>query len=222
MTRRTAVFLLTPLPGVQAAEPWKVKDAAEWSSADRQKLRTNSPWAKEAVVGGATRTVRRKAAAPPPKSDPRKSATAPPPITSNNPTEHLVVVRATVRWASAQPFFDAIKKEKTKMAKESYILSLTGWPAYGPNSAGLPQGSMAAMLKDGAALERKGRDPITPSVVEEAQSLDGELFLFLFPKVAQPIEAPDKEVTFHVKAAGMEVRAKFVLKDMEYEGKLEL
>ena len=51
MPRRTAVFLLTPMAGVRAAEPWKVKNAEEWSSADQQKLRTNYPWVKEAAVG---------------------------------------------------------------------------------------------------------------------------------------------------------------------------
>ena len=71
-------------------------------------------------------------------------------------------------------------------------------------------------------LERKGKDPIYPDRVEILEGNNARLVVFLFPKEGQAIELGNKEVTFHCKMGAMDVKAKFQLKDMIYEGKLEL
>ena len=71
-------------------------------------------------------------------------------------------------------------------------------------------------------LERKGKDSIYPERVEILEANNARLVVFLFPKEGQAIEAGDKEVTFHSKLGAMDVKAKFQLKEMMYEGKLEL
>ena len=50
------------------------------------------------------------------------------------------------------------------------------------------------------------------------QSVD---IIFVFPKT-QPIAADDKEVEFILKLGQVEAKRKFNLKDMVYNGKLEL
>ena len=82
---------------------------------------------------------------------------------------------------------------------------------------------MEERLKDSTHLERKGKDPIAPAQVETGQAADGSsIMMFLFPKGSQPIEANDKEVVFVTQMGPMGVKAKFVLKDMVVNGKLEL
>ena len=153
----------------------------------------------------------------------------------------MPVIKANVRWESAKPFFDSIKKDKTPQAKEFYILSLSGLPSGGRQGQGggrpadgkgkdgkaMPSPEerlkrMAAALKQSTKLERKGKDPINPEIVEGIETSGGPIYVFLFAKTGQPIEVEDKEVTFHTKTGPMELKAKFVLKDMQYEGKLEI
>ena len=82
---------------------------------------------------------------------------------------------------------------------------------------------MQQRIKDATRLERKGKDPIAPAQVEIGQSSDGRsIMMFLFPKGSQPIELADKEVSFLTAMGPMKVKAKFVLKDMVVNGKLEL
>ena len=145
-------------------------------------------------------------------------------------------IKSTVRWESAKPFFDSVKKEKTKEANEFYILSLAGLPS-GNRQGGRPQEGkdgkaapspqdrmkrMAAALKTSTKLERKGKDPINPELVEVVETQGGPVYVFLFARTGQPIALEDKEVTFHTKAGAMELRAKFVLKEMQYEGQLAI
>jgi hypothetical protein len=58
--------------------------------------------------------------------------------------------------------------------------------------------------------------------VQPAQTNNGTILVFFFPRAAQPITLDDKDVTFHQKLGPMELKAKFALKDMVYQGKLEL
>lgn len=81
---------------------------------------------------------------------------------------------------------------------------------------------MAAALKTSTQLERKGKDPINPELVEVVETQGGPVYVFLFARTGQPIALEDKEVTFHAKAGAMELRAKFVLKEMQYEGQLAI
>ena len=136
---------------------------------------------------------------------------------------------------------DASKRQRSKEAQSYYILSATGLPMMGqgqgrarpgqekkgegaapPPSAEERRNAMVARFKEGTMLERKGKDPIYPERVEILEANNARLVVFLFPKEGQAIEVGDKEVTFHSKLGAMDVKAKFQLKEMMYEGKLEL
>lgn len=46
--------------------------------------------------------------------------------------------------------------------------------------------------------------------------------VFFFARQRNPITLEDKEVTFHSRYGAIELKTKFTLKDMVYQGKLEL
>ncbi len=147
-------------------------------------------------------------------------------------------IKVTVRWESAQMIIDASKRQRSKEAQSYYILSVTGLPMMGQGrgrpgqekkgegaTAASPEerrNAMVARFKESTMLERKGKDPIYPERVEILEGNSARLVVFLFPKEGADIAVGDKEVTFHSKMVAMDLKAKFSLKEMMYEGKLEL
>jgi hypothetical protein len=142
-------------------------------------------------------------------------------------------VKATVRWESASIIQDAMKRQLPEAAKGHYLVSVSGMPMMGmmgggpggPPGAAPPDPAqmeerrkrMMEGLKQNTELQRKGKDPIKPAQVVPQR---GNMLLFLFPQGSDPIDADDKEVTFLCKLGRMQVKSKFVLKDMMYKGKL--
>ncbi len=131
---------------------------------------------------------------------------------------------ALVRWESALPVRDA--RRLTGNPGDFYVISVSGIPAVhgrqqsnddGPSEEDR-QKLVEQRLKDSTSLERKGKDPITPEKIDRKPAA----ILFYFPRTAQPILPADKEVVFRTKLGPMEVRARFQLKDMMYQGKLAL
>src|SRR5262249_20777570 len=99
--------------------------------------------------------------------------------------------------------------------QEEYIVVVSGVPA-----------RIARQLQESATLNsstlKAGKKaPLSPKAVDfqtRTQSVD---VLFVFPKI-DPITLEDKEVEVDLKLGIMEAKRKFNLKDMIYNGKLEL
>jgi hypothetical protein len=116
-----------------------------------------------------------------------------------------------------------------------YIIAVSGLPQWqgrprrdadgdngDQNSGASDEDRRAAMLdrmKESTTLTAKGKSPFGPDKVERAA--DGSL-LFYFPKSEQPLSLDDKEVEFATRMGRMELKYKFKLKDMTYQGKLAL
>jgi hypothetical protein len=147
--------------------------------------------------------------------------------------------KALVRWESAQPLYDGSRRARPDQANSYYVVSVSGMPMPGGRGPGGPRGegkgdpggmtpeerrkAMMDRLKQSASLERKGKDPIAPDAVETVQTGNGgPMLVFLFPRAPQPIAIEDKDVTFHARMGPMEIKAKFALKEMIYNGKLAL
>ena len=128
---------------------------------------------------------------------------------------------------------EAAKRPVPQAAATHYLLSVTGLrlPMGAGERPGQSKGAkgdaaspaerqqmMMNRLKESATLERKGKDPVHAESVQAAQ----QMLVFFFPRKDGPIDVADKEVTFQAKMGPMTVKAKFALKDMLYEGKLEL
>jgi hypothetical protein len=147
---------------------------------------------------------------------------------------------ALVRWETALPILEAQKRTLPEAFKGSYAISVTGFPMGGARPGGAPGGPGVGATKGGGGfnpevmravqaqmfdqakqttrLERKGKDPIAPSVM----TMTGRSLVMLFPQGTQPITLDDKEVTLVLKVGLPELKTKFSLKDMVYMGKLEL
>ncbi|MCX7604178.1 MAG: hypothetical protein N2036_08890 [Bryobacteraceae bacterium] len=97
-----------------------------------------------------------------------------------------------------------------------------GGPAGGGRErrGGDPEQWMAA-LKENTWLAWKEHEKLHPSSVTLPPGGPRGVLIFRFPK-DHPIELEDREVEFCMRRGPMEVKKKFRLKDMVYEGKLSL
>ena len=132
------------------------------------------------------------------------------------------------RWQSALPVKQAFLRQKygekldsTPEAKqlldrqeETYVIILSG------NLRPLMKGDPATLKKaisDMTSLSAKGKEPVKPMDVQ----IDKSQIVFLFAKTS-PFSLDDKEVDFSTKLADVVLKYKYRLKDMVYNGKLEL
>lgn len=144
----------------------------------------------------------------------------------------------TVQWQSALIVrMAAAKKAERPIDAASfpplndYVIALIGLPitAVGGRAASVDSDNTLSSdeeeriennVKSSATLLRSGHEPLTPSKVELDQGSDGRMLIH-FPKV-DAIRATDKTVEFRLATGRAELHKKFQLKEMEYQGKLEL
>jgi len=94
----------------------------------------------------------------------------------------------------------------------------------GPGQAVDPQQRMAQMrdrMKESTTLKVNGKGAIPPARIEMLRTSDGQVTVFLFPRV-NSMQVADKELLFETAMGPMEVKAKFALREMAVKGKLEL
>jgi hypothetical protein len=143
------------------------------------------------------------------------------------PTQTVIV-----RWHTALPIKQAVVRARYKdeaanspeaakilsRLETEYVVGVTELPPQ------LVRGN-PAQLKSNAVLKIKGRPPIPADNVQAGRGQRGaDLYLF-FPK-AQPgshlIALEDGEVEVELKLGSTNIRRKFRLKDMVFDGKLEI
>ena len=248
-TRRSAIVWGFSAVPAFCADFWKAKNISEWSEKDVQKLLSKSPWAKEAAVemgspmsggggrpggGGGRRGASGAMGGDASNGVPggggggggmgggsgmgggggaRGGGGGGMETAGGGENGGVPQMHATVRWQSALPVRSALKAEPPP--PNTYVISVTGLPMMG---AGRRPGGEER--RQNTTLERKGRDPLVPAKVQMAQREEGSVLLFVFEAGPQPIDLDDKEVTFATKLGPMQLRAKFLLKDMMFEGKL--
>jgi hypothetical protein len=143
-----------------------------------------------------------------------------------------------VRWESAAPVREAAAKledttesKMAEVAREYYIISTSGTPMRGRpgrdqqgQEQARSQPDMSRMqerLLQVTSLKIKGKDSLAPAKVEVLQTDSGLTTLFLFPRTRE-ITLDDKEVTFETSMGPMQVKSKFALKKMMFNGQLAL
>jgi len=138
------------------------------------------------------------------------------------------VMSVLVRWHSALPIKEAIAR--MKLGSEA-LTSPEGQRLLAPETASYIVGvgplpvqmiqKDAATIKSAATLSVKGKDAIVPADVKlDRQGNAGNLILF-FPRT-NPLTVEDNEVEFAFKLGNLNIKKKFKLKDMMFDGKLEL
>jgi hypothetical protein len=243
---------ILPLPlifavSLWAADFWQSKPYTEWTDKEIQKILSNSPWSKEVVVslsggGGGSGKGSRKGGGGGGGGDTgfdgpatgSGGGNAGPSSRANvnevgggTPGGGTPGMTLVVSWRTALPLRQAIAKQKfgaeagtspeaKKVIEEPqkhYVIVVAGLPArMGRGGAEMKE----ALLKN-TSLSIKGKEPIVP---EDLQS-SGTAAIFMFPKTVA-IDLDDKEVEFSTKLGQTMVKAKFKLKDMVFNGKLDL
>ena len=227
-TRRSALLLTLGLAAEAAfaAEFWDQKQPADWTHDEVERLLTKSPWTKDASIVNTARTG--PLGSPLPDIiDPVQMASAGP-VGPNGETpipETPGKFKARVRWESALPVRQALKRKTTAAFAENYVINLVGnIPNVLPSDDDSSEQRQVKfdILKERTQLESKN-DPIDLVRVDLApaspSSPAGTLFYF---SRALPLTLNDKQVTFVTKLGPLEIKCKFTLKEMLYRGHLEL
>jgi hypothetical protein len=132
----------------------------------------------------------------------------------------------TIVWASAVPVRLAILKlrsgpntptetqiESAHKTNEFYVIAVSGLPALDVDPK---------TLWGKAFLTVKGKPQEKAAESSSRKIGASDVYFFRFRRDAFPIAAPDKEVEFKVSVGSLEVKRKFSLRDMQYEGNLAL
>ncbi len=206
---------------------WNKKDPGEWTSEEKDKLTTKSPWAKEVAgsvtpaggqrgygggggggggMGGGRRSGGRGGGIPPQN------------------------FKGTIRWESAKPIQDALKQPTPEALANHYIISVTGFPIQEFGRRRQQQSSEDSAqslqdvldhLKSVTFLQPKDKRDVQPGVVQQPPAGSyGTTVLFGFSKEVLTLTADDKEVTFVTSFGRLDLKAKFNLKEMKYKGEL--
>jgi len=142
-------------------------------------------------------------------------------------------VSVTLFWQTALPVRQALikrqygaeagtspeAKAKLDRVDQVYALTLAGMPGY---TIGAAQGDRKAGLLDLTTLTASGKPPLKPIDVQVSAGGRGAAnVVFLFPKTT-PFTVEDKEVEFSTKFDKTPIKHKFKLKDMVFNGKVEM
>jgi hypothetical protein len=230
MTRRTALliglasgFAPARLAAYAPREFWNEKKPSEWTHDEIELLLNKSPWAKDAAIsyyGGQNGPLNNN----PGNSGNRRarsnasSGTSPSAV---SPADW----KAIVRWQSALPVREAMHAAPSPDFENFYILNMVGdVPSVGatPDEDEAQRTARFETLKLVTKLEHKG-DAILLSRVAVApktgMSLAGTLFYFSRDLA---LRLKDNQAIFSTKLGPIDVKCKFTLKDMMYQGNLEL
>lgn len=202
-------------------EFWNDRKPKDWTSSEMKEFLSKSPWAKDGEIkdngqmgtmGPSRGAVGRRAQTPASS----RGGTAP-----ANPAK--ITWKAIIRWESALPVQGALKTAAPKDVKDFYVLNVVGnLPSAIPSETEPADRASLAYLKEYTKLQHKG-DEIHLSRVEAAPASEfsdpGTWFYFSRMLDLMP---EDKEATFVTKIGPLDVKCKFTLKDMLYQGKLEL
>lgn len=135
----------------------------------------------------------------------------------------------TIRWQSALPVRQAIARmrfgaeagasqEAARLLQgqqQYYIISISGLPAR------LLQAMGPQRIKSGSALRLSKSESIAAAEVQVNPGQPAPELFLLFPRTRE-IRLEDKDVEVQSNLGSFEIRRKFRLKDMVFEGKLEL
>ena len=226
MTRRTALLIgLTSgfAPAFASKEFWNDKKPSDWTSEEIEMLLHKSPWAKEAAVsyyGGQNGPLSNTLPGTHNSRSSRNASSGTSP-SATSPADW----KAIIRWESALPVREALKASLSPDFEKYYILNMVGdVPSVGatPDEDESQRKSRFEALKLVTKLEHKG-DAILLSRVAVApksdMSLAGTSFYFSRDLALQP---KDNQAIFSTKLGPIDVKCKFALKDMMYQGNLEL
>lgn len=232
MSRKTLIVLvvnafLGASASSVAADFWQKKKYSEWTPKEVQTMLNSSPWARTVVV--ATGSVEAPSMSGgrgrPPSAGVDRSGRG---GSTGGDDRAPQGVTLTVRFHSALPVKQAVVRGRYGDAalsspeaagalarkEESILIGITGSPRV---LSGEPDS-----LKEGARLVIKGRAPIPAAEVLTERGEGGISLYFAFPRPAEPLTLADESVELQLKFRSHQIKQRFKLKDMVFDGKPEL
>ncbi len=224
-----------------AADFW-TKPYTDWTDKEVQKMGNSSPWAKEfnvAISGGggapdSGKSGRSKGGGGGGGGDMVSGSqqTGGPSAIAGQDGGSVAGLTLYIRWQSALPVKEAVVRSKygaeAATSPDAKQILTTPEPSYvivvdGLNRRMVGETDADAIKKammEQSALVIKGKEPI--KAIDFRAVGQGRISaVFAFPKT-NPITVDDKEVEFQTKLGTLNIRQKFHLKDMVFNGKLEL
>jgi len=216
-----ALLIVTAALRPASADFWEKKKYPEWSKKEIQKMLNDSPWARPVefhpdLAADDKEKPGRATCEGCSGGGPR------PGMPDLAPTVMLVV-----RWQSALPVKQATAAARfgaeVTTTREAIEFLGRREPFYVIAVAGLPPEALpgADKLKSGAVLKARNKAPMP--VAEVTVQAQGKLaaVYFAFPR-SQPIALEDEETEFSLRLGSSDIKRKFKLKEMVYDGRLEL
>ncbi len=215
-----ALLMFTAAVPSRSADFWEKKKYPEWSKKEIQRMLTDSPWARPVEFH------------PDPAADDEEkpgratcegcSGGGPKRTPELAPTVMIVV-----RWQSALPVKQAMAAARfgAEVTSTREAIEFLGRqePFYVITVAGLPQEALPNpdKLKANVVLNARNKSPLPVAEVKvQAQGKLAAVY-FAFPR-SQPIVLEDQETEFSLQLGSSNVRRKFRLEEMVFDGKLEL
>jgi hypothetical protein len=220
------------------ADFWTKKKYADWSQKEVQQMLKGSPWAHAVDMrigggrsggggsggGGGRRGGSGGGGSLGDASGGGGSGGG----SAQGSVEMVPAINLVMRWDSALPVKQAMAKQladagggisfeaaKLLERKETqYVISISGVPSR-------MLGSDPNRFRPTAFLNIKGKDPIKADSVKTGRDQANAVLYLLFPR-SSLIVLEDQEVEVALKAGPIDVKRKFKLKEMVFEGKLEL
>jgi hypothetical protein len=232
--KKIAALLFLFAFGLMAADFWQ-KPYMEWADKDLPKMMTNSPWAHTVSVsmggpgggGGGGGDVVPGGGGGGRGGGPQGGGGG-----ADAPIPGVREPEIVARWQSAMPIRQAFVRlkyaaeaDKSDEAKKflereqtTYELVLSG--PLQPFLRGKPEDAIKA-LSEVTFLSSKEKGAIKPISIELGKPGRSMDMLIGFPR-SMPFTLDDKDVEFSTKLGTSTVKIKFHLKDMVYNGKLEM
>ncbi len=246
MLKKLSVLLFLTALCIWAADFWTTKPFTEWNEKEVAKIISESPWAAKVTItggiggggagiaetsGGGRGGGRGGGGRGGPQGD---GANTDPGVAGGGggagggPSG----VSVTLLWQTAMPVRQALVKRqygaeagtspeaKAKLDRvdQVYVLTMIGMPGFTLAAA---QGDKKAVLLDSTMLTVVGKPPLKAVDVQVSGGRGTGNVSFLFPK-ATPFTAEDKEMEFSSKFDKTVIKKKFKLKDMVFNGKVEM
>jgi hypothetical protein len=134
----------------------------------------------------------------------------------------------TILWTSAAPVRLALLKLHTGATeptseqianalkpRANYMIAVSGFPA--------PEGgSDPKSLATGAFLSIHGKPPVVATESAYRKIGNSDVYFFRFPRTSLDITPVDRQVEFRLRMGRVNIRKKFDVGSMEYQGKLAL
>jgi hypothetical protein len=228
--KKAAVSLVLFALCLGAADFWQSKSYTDWNEKELDKVMNNSPWARSislSMPGGT-----------PGGADPK-------PVSEGSgrgrgggrggdgdvPPTIGLSAQIVARWQSAMPVKEAFVRTKFRAeaatspeVKETLDQQETNYQIVlsGPRMAfpGTPE-ALKKTLGEVTFLSSKTKGAMKPADIQIATSPKEIDVLFSFPRTT-PYSLDDQEVEFVTKVGNSPLKYKFRLKDMVFNGKLEL